>query len=171
MALPAGKRTFKNHIEIFEVTRPVSAIVSGNTLRIVDREHFRVVYTLDNWATTLSTEAHSVGYPGSFVDISAAPGPDGDVYLYPGMARRRTSRKRWLGKILRCPSSLRRHLRKSRPRGTAHRGMQRRRCRDAMSRFGLVHCHRSTKLSRFCVARRIRIFTMQREKNERTAGF
>ncbi len=36
----AGKRTFANHIEIFEVTRPVSAIFSGYTLRIVDRRSF-----------------------------------------------------------------------------------------------------------------------------------
>src|SRR5260370_6604764 len=75
--VPAGKRTFTNHIEIFKITRPVSAIFSGYTLRIVDREHFRVVYTFDNWATTLSAQAHSVGYPGSFVDISTAPDQTG----------------------------------------------------------------------------------------------
>ena len=49
-AVATDKRTFTNHIEIFEITRPVSTIFSGYTLRIVDPEHFRVVYTFDNWA-------------------------------------------------------------------------------------------------------------------------
>jgi glucoamylase len=96
-ALPAGKRTFTNHIEIFEVTRPVSSIYSGYTLRIADREHFRVVYTLDNWATTQSAEAQSVGYPGSFVDISTSPGQTGEIVFtlaWPGQ----NGQERWLGK-------------------------------------------------------------------------
>ncbi|WP_260735016.1 glycoside hydrolase family 15 protein [Tunturiibacter lichenicola] len=68
-AVPKGKRSFSNHIEIFEPTRPISSILSGHTLRIVDREHFHVVYTYDNWATTLKLDSRSVGYSGSFVDI------------------------------------------------------------------------------------------------------
>jgi glucoamylase len=96
-ALPAGKRTFTNHIEIFEVTRPVSWIYSGYKLRIADRENFRVVYTLDNWATTRSTEAQSVGYPGSYVDISTAPGQTGEIIFtlaWPGQ----NGQERWLGR-------------------------------------------------------------------------
>jgi glucoamylase len=96
-ALPAGKRTFTNHIEIFEVTRPVSSIYSGYTLRIVDREHFRIVYTFDNWATTQSAEAHSVGYPGSFVDISTGPNQTGEIIFtlaWPGQ----NAQERWLGR-------------------------------------------------------------------------
>src|SRR5271170_4952116 len=68
-AVPKGKRTFTNHIEIFEPNRPISSILSGHTLRIVNREPFRAVYTYDNWATTLRLESRSVGYSGSFVDI------------------------------------------------------------------------------------------------------
>jgi glucoamylase len=93
----AGKRTFTNHIEIFEVTRPVTTIFSGYTLRIVDREHFRVVYTFDDWVTTLSVDARSVGYPGSFVDISTAPEQTGHILFtlaWPGQ----DSRERWLGR-------------------------------------------------------------------------
>ncbi len=95
-AVADGKRTFTNHIEIFEVTRPISSIFSGHTLRIVDREHFRVVYTLDNWATTLSVDARSVGYPGSFVDISTAAGQTGNIIFtlaWPGEGEQ----ERWLG--------------------------------------------------------------------------
>jgi glucoamylase len=93
----AGKRTFTNHIEIFEVTRPVTTIFSGYTLRIVDREHFRVVYTFDNWATTESVDARSVGYPGSFVDISSAPNQAGHILFtlaWPGQG----NQERWLGR-------------------------------------------------------------------------
>ena len=96
-AVETGKRTFTNHIEIFEVTRPVSMIFSGHTLRIVDREHFRVVYTTDNWATTLSKDARSVGYPGSFVDISSAPNQTGHLLFtlaWPGLG----NQERWLGR-------------------------------------------------------------------------
>jgi glucoamylase len=96
-AVAAGKRTFTNHIEIFEVTRPISMIFSGYTLRIVDRQHFRVVYTFDNWATTQSVEARSVGYPGSFVDIPTAPEQTGKIIFtlaWPGQ----NLQERWLGK-------------------------------------------------------------------------
>jgi glucoamylase len=93
----AEKRTFTNHIEIFEITRPVTRIFAGYTLRIVDREHFRVVYTFDNWATTESVEARSVGYPGSFVDIAADPHQTGHILFtlaWPGQG----NQERWLGR-------------------------------------------------------------------------
>jgi glucoamylase len=96
-AVESGKRTFTNHIEIFEITRPVSTIFSEYTLRIVDREHFRVVYTLDNWVTTLSKDARSVGYPGSFVDIPTAADQEGTITFtlaWPG----HDGEERWLGR-------------------------------------------------------------------------
>jgi glucoamylase len=92
-----GERTFTNHIEIFEVTRPVRTIFSGYTLRIVDREHFRVVYTVDNWATTRAVEARSVGYPGSFVDIATAPGQAGTI-LFTLVWSGEGQQERWLGR-------------------------------------------------------------------------
>ena len=75
----------------------MSTIFSGYTLRITDREHFKVVYTFDNWATTRSAEAHSVGYPGSFVDIATAPDQAGHILftlVWPGQS----SQERWLGR-------------------------------------------------------------------------
>jgi glucoamylase len=95
--VPRDKRTFTNHLEIFEVTRPINTIFSGYTLRIVDRQHFRIVYTFNNWATTNSTEAHSVGYPGSFVDIPTTPDQTGTIIFtiaWPG----ENDQERWLGK-------------------------------------------------------------------------
>jgi glucoamylase len=96
-AVEKGKRTFANRIEIFEVTRPISTIFSGYTLRIVDREHFRVVYTFDNWKTTLSMDGSPVGYPGSFADIATRPDQSGNIVFtlaWPGQ----NGQERWLGK-------------------------------------------------------------------------
>jgi glucoamylase len=108
-AVPKDKRTFTNHVEVFEVTRPVSSIFSGHTLRIVDRQHFRIIYTFDNWNTTLAKEAHSVGYPGSFVDIPTTPDQVGSILFtlaWPGQ----NEQERWLGRdievsILSSPAS------------------------------------------------------------------
>jgi glucoamylase len=104
------KRTFTNHMEIFEVTRPISTIFAGYTLRIVDREHFQVVYTLDNWATTLVGESRSVGYPGSFADIPTPADWDGTIVFtlnWPGQ----NGQGRWLGRnidvsVMRLPESM-----------------------------------------------------------------
>jgi glucoamylase len=96
-AVPAGKRTFINHMEMLEVGRPLSQIVAGYTLRIIDRERFRVVYTLDNWATTLTLDSQSVGYPGSFADIATVAGQAGKItltLLWPGP----DNQDRWLGR-------------------------------------------------------------------------
>ena len=66
-----GKRTFKNTTEIFSVARPISTVPAGYVLRIVDRNRFRVVYTVDDWATQTEVNSRVVGYPGSFVDLAA----------------------------------------------------------------------------------------------------
>ena len=49
-------------------------MVAGLMLRIMDANRFRVVYTFDDWATqTTMVESRTVGYPGSYVDISTTP--------------------------------------------------------------------------------------------------
>jgi glucoamylase len=106
-----GKRTFANHIEIFEMTRPISFVFSGYTLRIVDRQHFRVVYTFDNWATTLTLDGRSVGYPGSFADISTAADYTGNI-LFTLVWSGDDGQERWLGRnidvsVISLPESAR----------------------------------------------------------------
>jgi glucoamylase len=75
----------------------VSIVFSGYTLRIVDREHFRVVYTFDNWATTQTADARSVGYPGSFVDISTTSEQTGKIIFTLAWSQE-SGQERWLGK-------------------------------------------------------------------------
>ncbi len=96
-AVPREKRSFTNHLEIFETGRPISTIFSGYTLRIVDLEHFRVVYTFDNWFTTLTIDSRSVGYSGFFADISTFSDQEGSIVFtlaWPGQ----DGKDRWLGR-------------------------------------------------------------------------
>jgi glucoamylase len=74
-ACPPGKRTFKSTTEIFSVSRPVTEIPAGYKLRIIDANRFKVVYTLDNWASQQTINSRVVGFPGSFADIEI---PDSD---------------------------------------------------------------------------------------------
>jgi len=74
-----GERKFKNHVAIFTLARPMTAIRAGYTLRIADMEHFRVVYSTDGWATTNTLISTSVGEPGCFADIPTNPARTGSI--------------------------------------------------------------------------------------------
>jgi glucoamylase len=74
-----GTRTFKSGVEIFQTSRPEHSIVAGMRLRIVDTARFRVLYSMDNWATTITLESHPVGYLGSYVDIPTVAGKAGTI--------------------------------------------------------------------------------------------
>ena len=93
-AVPKDKRTFTSRMEIFQVGRPISAMVQGGTLRIMDQQHFRVTWTTDNWATKNAQDSKVVGRPGSFVDIQTAHDFTGSIIFtlfWPG-------ENRWLGR-------------------------------------------------------------------------
>jgi len=68
--VPKQERTFESRLEIFQLTRPISAIMQGSMLRIMDAKAFRVIYTLDNWATKAELDATIVDGLGAFVDIA-----------------------------------------------------------------------------------------------------
>jgi glucoamylase len=90
---PAAERTVKNRIEVYQVSRPVSVMVAGLTLRIMDARPFRVTYTLDGWATTHHANSRPVGYPGSYADLETGPEQTGSLIFtlfWPG-------EERWLG--------------------------------------------------------------------------
>ncbi len=78
-AVPPGQRTFKNHVEIFKLDRQLTDITAGHTLRILNPNHFRVVYSLDNWATVLTQDSRSVGYSGFFADIPTTASATGTI--------------------------------------------------------------------------------------------
>ena len=93
----AAKRTFTNHLEIFNLSRPVSVIPAGYTLRIVDQQRFRVVYTSDNWVTTQTKDARSVGNAGSFVDLGTAADQIGSIVFTMAWPEQEQG-DRWLGR-------------------------------------------------------------------------
>jgi len=93
-AVPKDQRTFMSRMEIFQTGRPISAMVQGGTLRITDREKFRVVWTHDNWYSTNYLESRVVGRPGSFADIQTGPDQTGSIIFtlyWP-------QQDRWLGR-------------------------------------------------------------------------
>jgi glucoamylase len=93
-AVPAEKRTFSSQIEVFQTGRPITRVPAGLTLRILDPAAFRVVWTMDNWATTTHTDSRAVGYPGSYVDIQTTPNQTGTIVFtlyWP-------TEDRWLGR-------------------------------------------------------------------------
>jgi glucoamylase len=59
-------------VEIFQLQRTVADIPAGHILRVLDGKRFRVVWTVDGWASTHVAEAVAVGYPGFYVDIPTA---------------------------------------------------------------------------------------------------
>jgi glucoamylase len=93
-AVPKEKRTFQSRMEVFQTGRPISAMVQGGTLRIVDAQRFRVTWTNDNWATKNAMDSRLVGKPGSFVDIQTAHDETGSIIFtlfWP-------EENRWLGR-------------------------------------------------------------------------
>ena len=96
-AVPAEKRQFKNHYEIYSEGRPIRKIRAGYTLRIVDQGHFRIVYSTDNWATVNTVVANMVGPSGSYVDIATTAKQAGVIVFtlaWPGEG----GPDRWLGR-------------------------------------------------------------------------
>ena len=70
--VPKDKRKFVSRLEVYQLSRPISAMGQGGTLRIVDPQPFEVTWTTDDWATTNKTLSKSIGLPSSFVDITVA---------------------------------------------------------------------------------------------------
>ncbi|MGI4826675.1 MAG: glycoside hydrolase family 15 protein [Janthinobacterium lividum] len=77
--VPSEERSFQSRMEIFRVTRPITAMTEGGTLRIVDADRFQAVWTNDNWATQQRTDSRQVGHPGSYVDIAVAEDATGSI--------------------------------------------------------------------------------------------
>jgi glucoamylase len=93
-AVPKAERHFKNRLEIFQLTRPISALVQGGTLRIIDPNAFRVVYTTDNWTTKTALDSRSVGRSGSYADITINEDQTGSIIFTLHWA----DGDRWLGR-------------------------------------------------------------------------
>ena len=100
-AVPAGKRTFRSEVDIFQVARPIVHVSGGMTLRIVDADRFSVRYTMDDWATVQEASSKAVGFPGSYVDIPTpilAPGENRKLIFTMHWPARPDAADHWLGR-------------------------------------------------------------------------
>jgi glucoamylase len=89
-----GTRTFRNNLEIFQTSRPVAALAAGMTLRVVDTQRFRMVYSLDAWKTNATMESKPVGYAGFYADLPTTAGWSGTIaftFYWP-------EQDKWLGR-------------------------------------------------------------------------
>jgi glucoamylase len=96
-AVSPEKRRFKNHLEIYSEGRPISTIRAGYTLRIVDRGHFRLVFSTDNWKTVNEAVANMVGPSGAYIDVTTTARQAGTIVFtlcWPGEG----GPDRWLGR-------------------------------------------------------------------------
>jgi glucoamylase len=85
---------FRRYLGIFQLGRPISVVVQGGVLRIVDATCFSVTYSTDNWATKTQLDAHTLGRVGCFADIPIAADQTGSIVFtlyWPGDDR-------WLGR-------------------------------------------------------------------------
>ena len=80
-AVPREKRTFRSEFEFLQVTRPIKVLPHGKRLQILDRARFRVVWSIDGWATTNSTDSRLIGYPGFALDLPLPPNATGVLEL------------------------------------------------------------------------------------------
>ena len=96
-AVAPGTRSFKNKVEIFQLSRPVDTVPVGFTVRILDPARFHCLYTLDGWVTSQTVDSRVVGYPGSFADIVLpdAPGKLDFTLFWPASA---LGPEHWLGR-------------------------------------------------------------------------
>ncbi len=93
-AVPDSERKFKNRMEIFRVTRPISSLVQGGTLRVTDTDRFQLVWSADGWATTNRTDSTQLGHPGSYVDVVSGTEQTGSIEFTMFWPRP----NRWLGR-------------------------------------------------------------------------
>jgi glucoamylase len=68
-----------SHIEVFKLRRPIRSIQAGYVLRIIAQQHFRAVWSADEWKTNATIDATALGCAGSFADLPTAAEQTGQL--------------------------------------------------------------------------------------------
>lgn len=68
-----------SNLEVFKLRRQVKSIRAGKSLRITAQEHFRVVWSMDDWKTNTTLESTALGSAGSFADLPTTPEQTGQL--------------------------------------------------------------------------------------------
>src|SRR5271170_4881536 len=66
-------------LDVFKLRRPLKMIRAGYTLRMIAQQHFRVLWTADDWRTVSAVESGTVGHAGSFADLQTTPEQTGKL--------------------------------------------------------------------------------------------
>jgi glucoamylase len=103
-AVAPGQRSFRSTVEIFHVSRPLTELPAGFTLRIIDANAFEVVYSFDNWQTTDTKQSVAMGLAGFLVDLPTKDASAGEHLVFTlhwpgskGQLPEAPSAERWLG--------------------------------------------------------------------------
>ncbi|HTH53719.1 MAG TPA: glycoside hydrolase family 15 protein [Edaphobacter sp.] len=96
-AVPREQREFRNHRQIYSAGRPVKTVKAGDTLRIVDNNRFRLVYTTDDWATSCDEVSKMVGFSEAYADIPTTKGQTGKI-IFTQYWQHEGQPDRWLGR-------------------------------------------------------------------------
>jgi glucoamylase len=76
---PEGRSRTRQNLEIYSLRRPIQRIAAGDTLRILDENHFDLIWSRDTWQTTHTTASRSLGSAGFSADIPTAPDQTGSL--------------------------------------------------------------------------------------------
>ena len=66
---PEGRQRLRRKLEIYSQRRPIQNSLAGSMLRILDGEHFEVLWTEDGWQTTHTATSRGLGSAGFSADI------------------------------------------------------------------------------------------------------
>jgi len=67
-----GREKLRRDLEIFTLRRPIQKIPPGSTLRVIDANRFRVIWSADNWKTVQTVKSCCLNSAGYSADISTA---------------------------------------------------------------------------------------------------
>jgi glucoamylase len=90
---PEGRGRTRQNLEIYSLRRPIQRIASGDTLRILDENHFDLIWSGDGWQTTHTAASRTLGCAGFSADVATAPGQTGSL----SWTLHWPERDRWLG--------------------------------------------------------------------------
>jgi glucoamylase len=89
-----GRERVRRKVEIYSQRRPIQKVTVGDTLRILDRDEFELVWSLDGWKSTHHTPSHDLGSSGFSADVEIPVNVQAGELLW---TLQWTEKGRWLG--------------------------------------------------------------------------
>ena len=90
---PIGRKGLRRGLEVYSQRRPIQKLAPGDTLRILDKDRFQVVWSKDGWKTTETTTSRAVGSAGHSADVAVSRDQTGGL----SWTLHWPEQNRWLG--------------------------------------------------------------------------